>query len=374
MENGIFRPLLSGRTRLNEKRVSRQSSSPTVADVAELAGVGAITVSRVVNSSGYVRAEKRKRVKAAIKKLGYRPNQAARILKGHRARMIGLIVPDMADPFFGMCAAAVEKFAFERGYMTLIVASQRNAEIEKSEVDMMMGQNIAGLVIVPSPPNDRLKMLASSGIPMVALDRPLQDLNSDEVVVDNLGGARTAVEHLLWHGYTKIACIGYDKNFYSISQRILGYMEVLKAAALKPDIYDEAWSADAVGEIVHSWRRTTNRPNAVFSLNNVTTLRVLHALREEGFSIPDTIAIIGFDDFSLAPLLSPPLTAVRQPAHILGMQAVRLLFERIESAKDNQAQARTKIVLPVELIVRASCGCGAACFRDFLKGNGVKPQ
>jgi LacI family transcriptional regulator, galactose operon repressor len=174
---------------LKEKRVSRQTSLPTVADVAQLAGVGAITVSRVVNGNGYVSIEKRKRLKTAIKKLGYRPNQAARVLKGHRARMIGLIVPDLSDPFFGMCAAAVEEFAFERGYMTLIVASQRNEEIEKNEVDMMMGQNIAGLVIVPSPPNDRRELLASSGIPIVALDRPLEGLIADEVVVDNLGGS-----------------------------------------------------------------------------------------------------------------------------------------------------------------------------------------
>jgi LacI family transcriptional regulator len=342
---------------LKEKSISKRSSPPTVADVAELAGVGAITVSRVVNGNGYVSLEKGKRVKAAIKKLGYRPNQAARVLKGHRARMIGLIVPDLSDPFFGMCAAAVEEFAFERGYMTLIVASQRNTEIEKNELDMMMGQNIAGLVIVPSLPNDRLKMLASSGIPVVALDRPLQGLLGDEVVVDNLGGAQAAVAHLIWHGYKKIACIGYDKNFYSISQRILGYTNVLSAAGLKPDTYDEAWTVDAVGKIVHSWHRAANRPQAVFSLNNVTTLRALQALREDGFAIPDEIAIVGFDDFPLAPLLSPPLTAVRQPAHVLGMRAVKLLFERIENVGDNQPQAGTKTVLPVEFIIRASCGC-----------------
>src|SRR5271156_7160719 len=100
---------------------------PTVADVARLAGVGAITVSRVVNETSYVSADKKKRIREAIRKLGYRPNQAARVLKGNRARMIGLIVPDLSDPFFGLCAAAVEEFAFERGYMTLIVASQRSA-------------------------------------------------------------------------------------------------------------------------------------------------------------------------------------------------------------------------------------------------------
>jgi LacI family transcriptional regulator len=351
---------------LKQKRVSKQTSLPTVADVAQLAAVGAITVSRVVNGNGYVSIEKRKRINAAIKKLGYRPNQAARVLKGHRARMIGLIVPDLSDPFFGMCAAAVEEFAFERGYMTLIVASQRNAEVEKNEVDMMMGQNVAGLVIVPSLRNDRLELLTSVGIPIVALDRPLEGVIADEVVVDNLGGARTAVEHLVWHGHKKIACIGYDRTFYSISQRILGYTNVLKSAGLKPIIYDDASTPEAVGKIVRSWMRAKDRPSAVFSLNNVTTLRVLQSLQEAGLEIPDMIAIVGFDDFSLAPLLSPPLTAIRQPAQVLGTQAARLLFDRIDNAERDRGRTGVHMVLPVEFIIRTSCGCRTRSKKERL--------
>jgi LacI family transcriptional regulator len=343
---------------LNEKRAATQASPPTVADVAQLAGVGAITVSRVVNGNRYVSVEKRKRINAAIKKLGYRPNQAARVLKGHRARMIGLIVPDLSDPFFGMCAAAAEEFAFGRGYMTLIVASQRNAEVEKDEVDMMLGQHIAGLVIVPSLPNDRLQLLTSNGIPIVALDRPLEGLIADEVVVDNLGGAQTAVEHLVWHGHRKIACIGYDSDYYSISRRILGYTTVLTRAGLKPVIYGDASTPEAVGKIIQSWRQAKDRPSALFSLNNVTTLRVLQALKESAITIPDEMAVIGFDDFSLAPLLSPPLTAIRQPAQILGTQAAKLLFDHIENVEGDQERTKVKMVLPVELIIRSSCGCG----------------
>jgi LacI family transcriptional regulator len=241
----------------------------------------------------------------------------------------------------------------------LIVASQRNEEVEKNEVDMMMGQNVAGLVIVPSLPNDRLAMLPSSGIPIVALDRPLEGVIADEVVIDNLGGAHTAVEHLVWHGHRKIACIGYDKNFYSISQRILGYTNVLKKAGLKAALYDDASTPEAVGRIVRSWIPAKDRPSAVFSLNNVTTLRVLQSLKDAGLEIPDMIAIVGFDDFSLAPLLSPPLTAIRQPAKVLGTQAAKLLFDHIENAEDDQGRTGVKMVLPVEFIIRSSCGCGA---------------
>jgi LacI family transcriptional regulator len=180
---------------------------------------------------------------------------------------------------------------------------------------------------------------------------------ADEVVVDNLGGARTAVEHLVWHGHKKIACIGYDRTFYSISQRILGYTNVLKNAGLKPNVYDDASTPEAVGKIVRSWTRAKDRPSAVFSLNNVTTLRVLQSLQEAGLEIPDMIAIVGFDDFSLAPLLSPPLTAIRQPAHVLGTQAARLLFDRIENAERDRGRTGVHMVLPVEFIIRTSCGC-----------------
>jgi LacI family transcriptional regulator len=340
-------------------KVTRKSSIPPVADVALLAGVGAITVSRTVNGTGYVSAEKRRKISAAIKKLGYRPNQAARVLKGHRARMIGLIVPNLSDPFFGMCASAIEEYAFQRGYMTLVVASKRNHEIEKNQVDMMMSQNVAGLVIVPSLPNDRLKLLAASGVPIVALDRPSLGMATDEVVVENLGGARTAVEHLLWHGHKKIACIGYDKTSYSISQRILGYMETLRQAGLQADLYDNATTSEAIDKIVRSWMQLKERPTALFSLNNVTTLRVLQSLKEAGYTIPQQMAVVGFDDFSLASLLSPPLTAVRQPSAHLGMHAARLLFDRIGAGTHSSDDSGIKLVLPVEFVIRASCGCGA---------------
>lgn len=340
--------------------MTRKSSIPTIADVALLAGVGAITVSRTVNGTSYVSAEKKRKIAAAIRKLGYRPNQAARILKGQRARMIGLIVPDLSDPFFGRCAAAIEEYAFQRGYMTLVVASKRNHEIEKNEVDMMMGQNVAGLVIVPSLPNDRLKLLAVNGVPIVALDRPLPGLATDEVVVENLGGAQTAVEHLLWHGHKKIACIGYDKTSYSISQRILGYVDTLRGAGLQAYLYDCAPTAEATDKIVRSWIQLKERPTALFSLNNVTTLRVLQSLKEAGYTIPQQMAVVGFDDFSLASLLSPPLTAVRQPSAHLGMQAARLLFDRIDAGAHSSENSGIKLVLPVEFVIRASCGCGIA--------------
>jgi LacI family transcriptional regulator len=333
---------------------------PTVADVAKLAGVGAITVSRVVNDTSYVSVDKKKRIREAIRKLGYRPNQAARVLKGNRAKMIGLIIPDMSDLFFGRCAAAIEEYASSQGYMTLIVASNRNQELQENEVVMMMGQNVAGLIVVPSLPSESLRQLSETDVPIVAIDRPLEGAIADEVVVENLGGAQTAVAHLIEHGHKRIACVGYDKSSYAIRHRILGYTEAMRAARLKPEVYDEVKTLDDTSKLVRRWKKSQERPTAIFSLNNVSTRHLLWALREADLAIPNDIALIGFDDLELAALLSPPLTVVRQPAANLGAQASKLLFERIAAAKLPEGGFGIKLVLPVEFVIRGSCGCHTA--------------
>ena len=339
--------------------MKQKSSMPTVADVARLAGVGAITVSRVVNNTSYVSADKQKRIREAIRKLGYRPNQAARVLKGNRAKMIGLIIPDLADMFFGKCAAAIEECASSHGYMTLMVASNRNSELQKNEIAMMMEQNIAGIIVVPSLPNESLRQLAELEVPIVAFDRPLEGAIADEVVVENLGGAQTAVKHLIEHGHKRIACVGYDKDTYAIGHRVLGYTEAMRAARLKPEIYDEIETLEDTIKLVRRWKKSAERPTAIFSLNNVSTRYLLWALREVDLAIPKNMALIGFDDLELGALLSPPLTVIRQPAANVGVQASKLLFERIAAAKRPEGGFGIKLVLPVEFVIRGSCGCSA---------------
>lgn len=332
---------------------------PTVSDVARVAGVGAITVSRVVNETGYVSEGKKKLVRDAIRKLGYQPNQAARILKGNRAKMIGLMVPDLADPFFGKCAAAIEEYASSQGHTTLIVCSNRNQQMQESEVAMMIGQNIAGLIVVPSIPDKSLRILSETDVPIVSLDRPLVGAVADEVVVENLGGAQMAVHHLIEHGHKRIACVGYDKTSYTIAHRILGYTEAMRSRRLKPEIYDEVATLDDTVKLVRRWKKSQG-PTAIFSLNNVATRYLLWTLREAEIRLPDKMALIGFDDIDLAALLSPPLTVVRQPATNLGTQAAKLLFERIATAKSVDSGFGIKLVLPVEFVIRGSCGCAVS--------------
>lgn len=337
--------------------MKQKSSLPTVADVARLAGVGAITVSRYVNRTSYISEEKKRKIQAAIDRLGYRPNQAARILTGHRARIIGLIVPDLGDCFFAKCAAAVEAYAASFGYMTLAMTAKKNREQQQKEIAGLIGQHIAGVIVVPTLPQDILHQLADSKMPVVAFDLPYPGTNTDEVLVENLRGAQTAVEHLAGHGHKRIACVGSDKNSYTMSQRILGYQHAMQQAKLKPEVYDRLATAEDAWKLVSSWKTAKQRPTAVFSLSHIATRHILSALQGMHISVPQSMAVAGFDDFDLAPLLFPSLTVVRQPAFDLGTQAARLLFDRINAAKSTEAGFGIKLVLPVEFVIRNSCGC-----------------
>lgn len=167
----------------------KATGNPTIADVARESGVAAMTVSRVVNGGKLVRAATAARVRAAIDKLGYEPNEAARILKGQAPRTLGLIVPDLADTFFSICAHAVQQMAAKHGYMTLLLASERDRESEARELAMMKSRNVAGILIVPSSADciGQLRELRARGIPVVMLDRTFPGLDAGEVMVENGG-------------------------------------------------------------------------------------------------------------------------------------------------------------------------------------------
>ena len=338
----------------------KPAGNPTIADVARESGVGAMTVSRVVNGAKLVSPLTATRVRAAIEKLGYEPNEAARVLKGQSPRTIGLIVPDLADTFFSICAHAVQQMSAKHGYVTLLLASERDRNSEAKELAMMKSRNVAGILIVPSDAGciSQLRELRARGIPVVMLDRTFPGIDAAEVMVENREGAKKAINHLIEHGHRNILCVGYDSEFNSISQRVEGYESAMNEGGLKPQLAVVKESS-MVGPQVLKRLRSPKRPTALFTLNNVTTTQVLSMLRRENIIVPSDVAIIGFDDFELAPLLAVPLTAVRQPAAELGRSATRLILDWVRSHNSDLRSARARVVLPTELIIRRSCGCEA---------------
>ena len=331
---------------------------PTIREVAKLAGVGLMTVSRVINDHPAVRPKTRKKVLAAIQELGYERNEAAGMLKGQRAMMLGLIVPDLSDVFFATCASTIERLARENGYMTLIVSSGYDAELEIQQAELMARRKLSGLLLVTSGKTDpeRIGKVIASGLAVVAFDRPLEGMAADAVLVENRSGAEEAIHHLIGHGHKRIACLSYDEVAYPVRERVSGYRNVMLANGLRPDLGMNIDSLEAALAWLEAVQGKSDVPTAIFSTNYRTSVFLLRALSEKKVKIPTDMALIGFDDFDLATVIAPPLTTVGQSPVDLARRAFRLLMDRILGASHGVENGPEKIMLPATLIVRESCG------------------
>lgn len=315
-----------------------------------------MTVSRTINGHPYVADETAKRVRAAIRRLGYRPNHAARILTGQLSKSIGLIVPDLADTFFSVVSHAVQEAAREAGYLVWLAASDADPEIEEAQVEQMTNHPVDGILLVPANSRSRyLKTAASGSIPIVTIDRPIEEATTDSVGVENRAGARIAVEHLLSHGYKKITCVVMNSHLQPVRERIAGYEETMRHARLprrKVTLSDDSTALKVLSTLFKS----PDRPDALFTTNNASTISVIKTLAIMNMAVPRDVALVGFDDVDFYTLLNPPVTTVRQPATELGHTSTRLLLQKI---KRESSPSIVRTVLPVTLIVRESCGCSS---------------
>jgi LacI family transcriptional regulator len=327
-----------------------------MADVARLAGVGTMTVSRVLSGTVPVSEDTARKVQNAIDQLGYRPNELARAFRGQRSRTIGLIIPYLYDPFFANCAHAVTTVAKEHGYSVISTTSNEDPDIEYAEAEQMLQRHVEGLVVIPARfRQSRLTRSLFGKTPVVVFDRPVQDPTLDVVLVENTSGSRRMVQHLIEHGHQRISFMGLSRILYTINARYLGYRRAMQDAGLEEISFFGCKSRDDTRREVEGQLQRKSPPTAFFSSNNLATRYVFAALLNLGVKIPGDVALAGFDDFDLAELTSPPLTVVRQPAQEMGRVAASLLFERIE--RGESPQTGTRIVLPVEIVLRRSCGC-----------------
>jgi len=318
-----------------------------------------MTVSRVINNHASVQPSTRKKVEAAILHLGYQQNEAARLLKGQRAKIIGLIVPDLSDLFFASCAQTVQHIARSHGYMTLVASSDRDANLERAEAQLMASRMISGLLIATSEhgENEWLRKLQGPGLSVVGFDRPLLGTDASSVLVENRIGAEQATQHLMDHGHKRIACVGYDEKVHPVSERIAGYTHHMYAAGLQPQVASGLADLDTVRNWLTGILASAHPPTAIFSLNHRTSTYLLQALMEQRVRVPEEIALVGFDDFDLASLMQPPLTTVAQSPVDLARQSINLLLDLIRSPQNPNAEgSAVKIFLPTRLIVRSSCG------------------
>ena len=326
------------------------ATRPTMRDVAQRAGVSLKTVSRVINGESGVAAETAARVGDAIAALGFQRNDLARSLRhGRSSATIGLIIEDVANPFYSAVAQAVETAARERELMLITVSCEEDPEREREMVTVLLRRRVDALLIVPAGREHRWLQDAAAGTPIVFLDRPPGDIETDTVLLDNVGGARRAVQHLVAHGHERIAYVSDAGALWTASERLAGYRAAHEDAGLTVDdglVRLGTHRADEAEKAVADLLGLPEgeRPTALFTANNRNTVGALKALRATGADA----ALVGFDDFELADLLGA--TVVRFESADLGRRASALAFARLDG---NDGPPET-IVVGTELVARGS--------------------
>ncbi len=321
------------------------ATRPTMRHVADMAGVSLKTVSRVINAEAGVTPATAERVTAAIAELGFERNDLAASLRhGRSSSTLGLVIEDVANPFYSAIAQAVEAAARDRGFLLITASAREDAERERELVSALLRRRVDALLIVPAGPDHRYLAASSRA---VFLDRPPLGIEADTVLLDDHGGARSAVEHLIAQGHTRIACVADDGELYTMRQRIAGYREALAAAGLAEDPAllqtgnsDVATARAAVERLL----QMPDKPTALFTANNRNTIGALHALA----GAPNPVALAGFDDFELADLLGT--TVVRADPWKLGEQGAALAFARLDG---DDGPPRT-VTIPTQLVQRGS--------------------
>lgn len=322
-------------------------------DVAERAGVSPATVSRVLNNGPSVDPALVDRVLAAVRELGYQPNRIARNLRRRIGSVWALIISDIENPFFTALARGVEDLALQEGFSLILCNTDENLEKEKRYVDVVLAEQAAGVIIAPASEKSDITALTDRGVPVVTVDRRIDGLDVDGVLVDNHDGAAQATTHLLEAGYRRVACITGPAYLTTGAERLRGYENALRRAGCpledqlirRTDFRVEGGYA-AAGELLD----LPEPPDALFVANNLMAAGALRALRERGVDVPGTVGVVGFDDLPWAPLMAPALTTVAQPSYDVGREAAKLLLRRLA---DRDAPV-TVTTVRTELRVRES--------------------
>jgi len=324
----------------------------TIKDIAQIAGVSPSTVSRALNDSPLIREETKARIREIAAALGYERNELARGLVKGTSRALGLIVPDITNPFFAEIARGVSDVAHAQGYGVLLCTTEGNLSREAEYLRFLRRKRVDGLILSAVTIDDpNLSEFLNGSIPFVLVSRLVKGLDAPFVVGDDKTGARLAVEHLIQLGHKRIAFIGGPANVQSSRDRMETYQKVLKEHGLKA--YTK-WAVfadftQAAGrKAAQKMLRGRIRPTAIFAANDVIALGVMEAAEDLGLSIPQDLSLVGYDDISYAALPRIQLTTVAQPTYEMGRIAAEYLLAICEGEK----REKLRCLLPPRLIVR----------------------
>ncbi len=305
----------------------------TIKDVARRAGVSMSTVSKYLNG-GHVLSENVDAIREAIEVLDYRVNPFARSLKTQRSRSIGVLLPEMTAPFFGSVVSSLDRTLREHGYHTLVSCYSSSHGLERDNLQFLINNGIDGLIYAPEDitAEEFYELTANCSVPTVQMDRMIQGVSADTVLVDNADASYAAVSRLIAKGHRRIAIITGPKSVYSAKERLVGYLRALSDHSILFDdslVISDQYAFATGYRAVETLRELPDPPTAVYATNYDFTIGLLTAAREQGISIPEDLDIFGFDCVEICSMLNPPLPVVHQPEQEIGRIAAGYLIDRL---------------------------------------------
>lgn len=329
---------------------------PTIYDIASRAGVSIATVSKVINRTGRISDKTRKNVMKIMEELDYRPSVVASALTGKSTHTVGLLIPDLANPFFAEIARSVEDRGHELGFNLIICSTDNDPDKEASYVSLLQQKRVDGIILATGLRNNALmKGLIQKNVPIALIARDMPAFAVNSVMVDDFNGGLQATAHLIGLGHRRIAILCEDPALSSSRERLRGYRHALDEAGIAFDErlvrvigHSLEGGKQAAGELLE----VNPRPTAVFAMNDLLAIGAVQAARERGFAIPGEWSVVGFDNTILAGIIDPPLTTVAQPIAEMGGKVMDLLVKEIKRT----ASSKQRVVLLPQLVVRGSTG------------------
>ncbi|WP_340017158.1 LacI family DNA-binding transcriptional regulator [Paenibacillus sp. FSL K6-1318] len=319
----------------------------TIKDVAQLAGVSVATVSRVINDRGYVHADTRKKVEDAVKALNFSPNEVARSLYKRKSKLIGLLLPDITNPYFPQLARGVEDRMQEQDYRLIFGNSDEDEQKEQDYIQTFIQNNVVGVISSTNYPHSSI--YEKLKIPVVYLDRT--SLDRPSVYADGREGGRLAAREIINRGSRRITVMQGPSQIRPAQDRFEGAIEIIRDAGLDYHVIQTtSFSINEAGVWAEELFRRYADTDGVIASNDIAAMAVLHEASRIGRKVPDDVQVIGFDDIPMSSLLSPALSTIRQPAYEMGREAAGLLIQLVEQA----AVENKNIQLPVSFIERGT--------------------
>ena len=302
----------------------------SIREVAKRAGVSPATVSRVINGTARVDEEKREQVEKAIEETGFRPNELARALYRKSSKIIGVIVPDIENPFFSELAKAIEKEAYEQEYRILLCNSDDQKEKELANLQMLAQLQADGVILMTNT-GEKSQSYEAVSMPIVFVDRRLDEMGQTSVIeADHYAGGKLAAEHLIACGCRKITCIRGPQELSSGKKRYEGYREVCRQYSMKERFVDSTYKYEDGAKAAEEVLRRYPDTDGIIACNDMTAVSVYKVLQKRGYRVPDDIQIIGFDGVKFGRFLTPELTTVAQPIKEMGKCAVQMILGTVK--------------------------------------------